>query len=87
MKNLHILAVLMAAAWLWAGAAMAMPVEQDWYEEEGVTDDGRLDIREVQDTSTDMELRLSRQVMVLQRQIDVLRREIGRLSAEVESLK
>ncbi|MFP6759825.1 MAG: hypothetical protein VCC99_16660 [Alphaproteobacteria bacterium] len=64
-----------------------MPVEQDWYEERGVTEDGRLDIQEVDDLSTPMEVRLSRQVMVLQTQIDVLRREIGRLSAEVDRLK
>jgi hypothetical protein len=64
-----------------------MPVEQDWYEERGVTEDGRLDIQEVDDLSTPMEVRLSRQVMVLQTQIDMLRREIGRLSAEVDRLK
>ena len=63
-----------------------MPVEQDWYEERGVTEDGRLDIQEVDDLSTPMEVRLSRQVMVLQTQIDMLRREIGRLSAEVDRL-
>ena len=87
MKNFNIFAALVAAAWLWAGATAAMPVEQDWYEEEGVTDDGRLEIREVEDSSTDMEMRLSRQVMVLQRQIDILKRELGRLNAEVQALK
>jgi hypothetical protein len=64
-----------------------MPVEQDWYDERGVTEDGRLDIQDVDDQSTPMEVRLSRQVMVLQTQIDVLRREIDRLSAEVDRLK
>jgi lactam utilization protein B len=87
MKNLTIITATVAAAWLWTGSAVAMPVEQDWYDEKGVTEDGRLDIREIDDSSSDMEMRLSRQVMVLQRQIDVLRREIGRLNAEVESLK
>ena len=87
MQQTKVIVTLIAAAALSIGAAAAMPVEQDWYEERGVTEDGRLDIQEVDDLSTPMEVRLSRQVMVLQTQIDMLRREIGRLSAEVDRLK
>ena len=87
MQRTKVIVTLIAAAALSIGAAAAMPVEQDWYEERGVTEDGRLDIQDVDDQSTAMEVRLTRQVMVLQTQIDVLRREIDRLSAEVDRLK
>jgi hypothetical protein len=87
MQRTNVILTLIAAAALSIGGAMAMPVEQDWYDERGMTEDGRLDIRDVDDQSTAMEVPLSRQVMVLQTQIDVLRRKIDRLSAEVDSLK
>lgn len=64
-----------------AGSATAMPIEQDYYAAPGVTDDGKLDIQEVADDSTEMEMRLSQQLMVLQRQISDMQREINALKA------
>ncbi len=64
-----------------AGAATAMPIEQDYYAAPGVTEDGRLDIKEVDDNSSEMEMRLSQQLMVLQRQILDLQREIAAIKA------
>lgn len=89
MHRTNMVVALVAAVSLTIAAetAVAMPVDQDWYEERGVTEDGRLDIQEVDDRSTDMEVRLSRQVMVLQRQIDVLRRELARVHAEIQGMK
>ncbi len=64
-----------------AGGATAMPIEQNYYAAPGVTDDGKLDIQEVADNSTEMEIRLSQQLMVLQQQISDLQREINALKA------
>jgi len=64
-----------------ASSATAMPIEQDYYAAPGVTDDGKLDIKEVDDNSTEMEMRLSQQLMVLQRQLLDLQREIATIKA------
>lgn len=65
-----------------ASAATAMPIEQDYYSKTpGVTKEGRLDIKDVPDSATQMEMRLSRQLMVLQRQISDLQREIAAIKA------
>jgi len=67
-----------------AGAALAMPVEtpSDIRQVPGATADGRLDIREVLDNATAMEVRLTKQLMLLQRQINQLQMEIADLRAE-----
>ena len=64
-----------------AGTVTAMPVEQDYYSTPGVTEDGRLDIKEIEDNSTEMEMRLTKQLMVLQQQILDLQREIATIKA------
>ena len=83
MTRLNTLATLGAAVSLLlaAGSATAMPIEQDYYAAPGVTEDGKLDIKEVDDNSTEMEMRLSQQLMVLQRQISDLQREVNSLKA------
>jgi hypothetical protein len=66
-----------------AGVAMAMPVETGTYAEvSGVNDQGELDIREVLDNATEMDVRLTKQIMLLQRQLNVLKEEIEFLRAE-----
>jgi len=47
----------------------------------GVTGDGELDIREVLDTSTEMDIRLTKQIMLLQRQINDLKKQIETMQA------
>jgi hypothetical protein len=64
-----------------AAPVFAMPVEQDYYATPGVTADGRLEIREILDNATEMEMRLTNQILVLQDQIDQLREEIEALKA------
>ncbi len=61
----------------------AMPVETGGSYEEipGATPDGQLDIREVLDNSTEMDIRLTKQIMLLQRQINQLQRKIQKLEA------
>lgn len=75
--------VALGAALLWIGASagQAMPIEQDWLKTPGVTAHGTLDIREVDDNSTQMEMRLSKQIMVLQQQIMDLQRDMESLRA------
>ena len=74
------LAVVMAVAA--AVSVSAMPIETDSYTDiPGVTEDGHLDIREVLDNSTDMDIRLTKQIMLLQRQINHLERKIDKLEA------
>lgn len=83
MTRINTLAALGASACLAfaASSATAMPIEQDYYSAPGVTKDGRLDIKEVDDNSTEMEMRLSQQLMVLQRQILDLQRELAAVKA------
>lgn len=65
-----------------AAGAHAMPVETGNYNEiPGATPDGQLDIREVLDNSTEMDIRLTKQIMLLQRQINQLQRKIEKLEA------
>ena len=65
-----------------AVTASAMPVETDSYTDiPGATEDGQLDIREVLDNSTEMDIRLTKQIMLLQRQINQLQRKIEKLEA------
>ncbi|HEX9648493.1 MAG TPA: hypothetical protein VGB88_13395 [Alphaproteobacteria bacterium] len=66
---------------LGASAVQAMPLEHDWLSTPGVTQLGTLDIKEVMDNSTEMEMRLSKQIMVLQQQILDLRRELDAVRA------
>jgi hypothetical protein len=74
----------LGVALLWAGASagQAMPLEHDWLNTPGVTTHGTLDIREVDDNSTEMEMRLSKQIMVLQQQILDLQRDMEALRAQ-----
>jgi hypothetical protein len=66
-----------------AGVAMAMPVETGSYTDiSGVNEQGELDIREVLDNATEMDVRLTKQIMLLQRQINALKAEIEVLRAE-----
>ena len=83
MTQYKFLAALGASACLLlsATAATAMPIEQDYYATPGVTKEGRLDIKDVPDTATQMEMRLSQQLMVLQRQILDLQRELAAVKA------
>ena len=68
---------------LFAGTALAMPVDTDPTEQiPGVNDQGELDIHEVLDNSTEMDVRLTKQIMLLQRQINGLKREIEVLRAD-----
>jgi len=65
-----------------AGSVPAMPVETGSYTDiPGATADGQLDIREVLDNSTEMDIRLTKQIMLLQRQINLLQRKIKKLEA------
>jgi hypothetical protein len=68
------------------GPAMAMPIDPETYSDiPGVDSNGRLDIRQVLDSATDMEVRLTRQIMLLQRQINDLQDQIDDLrDGEVE---
>jgi hypothetical protein len=68
------------------GSAMAMPIDPETYADiPGVDSNGRLDIRQVLDSATDMEVRLTRQIMLLQRQINDLQDQIDDLrDGEVE---
>ena len=71
------------AVCLFAGAALAMPVDTDPLQQiPGVNERGELDIREVLDNSTEMDVRLTKQIMLLQRQINQLKREIEGLRAD-----
>lgn len=68
---------------LLAAAARAMPVEtRDYRDVPGVTADGELDIHDVLDNATEMDVRLTKQIMLLQRQINQLKREIEELEAK-----
>lgn len=76
--------VVLAAVTAFAVApgASAMPIETDAYTDiPGATKDGQLDIREVLDNSTEMDIRLTKQIMLLQRQINQLQRKIEKLEA------
>ena len=66
-----------------ANGGSAMPVETGGSYDDipGATADGQLDIREVLDNSTEMDIRLTKQIMLLQRQINQLQRKIERLEA------
>jgi hypothetical protein len=65
-----------------AAAARAMPVDTGSYQDvPGVTPDGELDISDVLDNATQMDIRLTKQIMLLQRQINELERRIERLQA------
>jgi len=70
-----------ALLWIGASAGQAMPLEHDWLKTPGVTAHGTLDIREVEDDSSEMEMRLSKQIMVLQQQILDLQRDMQALRA------
>ncbi len=71
------------ATCLFAGAVLAMPVDTDPLQQiPGVNDRGELDIREVLDNSTEMDVRLTKQIMLLQRQINPRTREIETLRAD-----
>jgi secreted protein with Ig-like and vWFA domain len=76
------LAVAAVALALGAGAAPAMPLDSVAPGEvPGANEEGELDIREVLDTSTEMDIRLSKQIMLLQRQINDLKQQIEALQA------
>ena len=75
-------AVLAVALALAGGTAPAMPVDtKELGDVPGVTGDGELDIREVLDTSTEMDIRLTKQIMLLQRQINDLKKQIETMQA------
>jgi hypothetical protein len=75
-----------AACMAMSAAVSAMPIETESYSDiPGATEDGQLDIREVLDNSTEMDIRLTKQIMLLQRQINLLERKIKKLeTAEAE---
>ena len=78
-------AVAVAAAAIAAGATgvAAMPLEQDFHRTHGVTTYGTLDIREVRDDSSEMDVRLTQQIMVLQQQILKLQQEMAAMQAKM----
>ena len=67
-----------------ASAAGAMPIESGWEENTpGLTAAGTLDIREIKDNATEMEMRLTQQIMVLQQQILKMQAEIAAMRAQM----
>ena len=76
-------AVVAAAIAAGATGATAMPVEQDFDRTHGVTSFGVLDIRDVRDDSSEMDIRLTRQIMVLQQQILKLEAEMAAMRAKM----
>ena len=78
-KPMVLAAILVFSA---VSSVSAMPVETGSYTDiPGATEDGQLDIREVLDNSTEMDIRLTKQIMLLQRQINQLQRKIEKLEA------
>lgn len=77
-SRLHKMSVVACAlSMVGIGATQAMPIETDTYTDiPGVNDTGQLDIREVLDNASEMEIRLTRQIMLLQRQINDLQLQI-----------
>ena len=77
--------VAVVAAVIAAGAtgAAAMPLEQDFHRAQGVTSYGTLDIREVRDDASEMDIRLTQQIMVLQQQILKLQAEMAAMQAKM----
>ena len=81
-KSLCAAALAVVMAFSVTHSASAMPIETDSYTDiPGATEDGQLDIREVLDNSTEMDIRLTKQIMLLQRQINQLQRKIEKLEA------
>jgi len=74
------LAVGAAALLAVAGVGQAMPVSREG-PVPGVNESGELDIREVLDNATEMDVRLTKQIMLLQRQINDLKGQIKVLEA------
>ena len=61
----------------WVGTTQAMPVQTDADSDvPGVNEQGRLEIKDVLDSATNMEIRLTKQIMLLQRQINDLQLQI-----------
>ncbi len=81
LKTVSRLGLVVPLVTLFAGAGAAMPLEQNYYSAPGVTADGRLDIQEILDNATEMEMRLSQQLLVLQDQIDRLVDEVDAIKA------
>jgi hypothetical protein len=65
--------------------ALAMPVESDFEKVAGATAEGTLDINEVLDNASQMDVRLTKQIMLLQKQINDLRAEVDRLRQDAET--
>jgi TolA-binding protein len=67
-----------------ASAAGAMPIEPEWQKNTpGLTSQGTLDIREVEDNATEMEMRLTQQIMLLQQQILKMQAEMAAMRAQM----
>lgn len=76
-------AVVAAAIAAGATGAAAMPLEQDFHRTHGVTQYGTLEIREVRDDSSEMDVRLTQQIMVLQQQILKMQAEMAAMQAKM----
>ncbi|MDP6954190.1 MAG: hypothetical protein QGF53_15670 [Alphaproteobacteria bacterium] len=83
-KGIGVSGAIAASVLVGSITATAMPIEQDWYEAPGVTEDGTLDIREVDDNASEMDIRLTRQIMVLQQQILQLQKEMAAMRAKMQ---
>jgi TolA-binding protein len=68
-----------------ASAAGAMPLDPEWKKNTaGLTLRGTLDIREIEDNATEMEMRLTKQIMVLQQQILKMQAEMAAMRAQMQ---
>lgn len=66
-------------------AARAQPLGTDISEYVSDADeDGKLEIREVLDKATEIDIRLSKQIQLLQRQINQLKRQMEEMRADAE---
>ena len=76
-------AVMAAAIAAGATGVAAMPLDQDFHRTHGVTQYGTLEIREVRDDSSEMDVRLTQQIMVLQQQILRMQAEMVAMQAKM----
>ena len=76
-------AVMAAAIAAGATGVAAMPLEQDFHKAQGVTSQGTLEIREVRDDASEMDIRLTQQIMVLQQQILRMQAEMVAMQAKM----
>jgi TolA-binding protein len=67
---------------LLSAAALAQPLGTDIDRYLADADEGRLNLREVLDRANEIDIRLSKQIQLLQRQINQLQRQIEEMRAD-----